>query len=150
RDNTLLQATGSVFHRAGAHAIRAGIDVLQNRDRITFPRAVRGSYTFSSLASFLAGNYNNAGFAQTFGATFVEQTNPNIGSYIQDEWHARPGLTVNLGLRHDVQFLETIHTDTNNLSPRIGAALALGSRQQTVVRGSAGLFFDRIPLRAVA
>ena len=36
---------------------------------ITFPRSVRGSYTFSSLANFLSGTYNNAGFTQTFGVT---------------------------------------------------------------------------------
>ena len=41
--------------------------------------SVRGSYSFSSLANFLAGVYNNAGFTQTFGVSEVSQTNPNIG-----------------------------------------------------------------------
>ena len=69
-------------------------------------------YTFSSLANFLAGVYNNAGFTQTFGATDVSQTNPNLGIYVQDEWKMQPALTLNLGLRYDLQFLETINTDT--------------------------------------
>ncbi len=54
---------------AGAHALRAGVDFLYNDDDITYPRSVRGSYTFSSMANFLSGTYNNAGFAQTFGNT---------------------------------------------------------------------------------
>ena len=75
----MYQVVNNLSHQAGAHAVRAGVDFLYNDDRITFPRAVRGSYTFSSLANFLAGTYNNAGFTQTFGATEVSQTNPNLG-----------------------------------------------------------------------
>ena len=74
------------------------------------PRSVRGSYTFSSLANFLAGTYNNAGFTQTFGTSVVSQTNPNLGLYAQDEWKVSPRLTLNAGLRYDLQFLETIDT----------------------------------------
>jgi hypothetical protein len=150
RVNTLVELAGSVSHQTGSHALRAGINVLENRDRITFPRAARGSYSFSSLAAFLTGTYNNAGFAQTFGATDVKQHNPNLGTFVQDEWHPRAGLTINLGLRYDVQFLETIATDANNLSPRIGVAWSPAGSERTVLRGSAGLFFDRVPLRAVA
>ena len=61
-----------------------------------------------------------------------------------------PRLTLNLGLRYDLQFLETINTDTNNLSPRVGIAWSPFDAGSTVVRGSAGLFYDRVPLRALA
>jgi hypothetical protein len=148
RVNTLYQIVDNVSHQAGAHALRGGVDFLFNDDTITFPRSLRGAYTFSSLDSFLAGVYNNAGFTQTFGATTVSQTNPNVGMYVQDEWRAGSGLTVNAGLRYDLQFLETIDTDTNNLSPRLG--LAWSPSRRTVVRGSAGLYYDRVPLRALA
>jgi hypothetical protein len=109
---------------------------------------VRGSYTFSTLASFLAGTYS--GFAQTFGDPVVSQANPNVGVYIQDEWRAGSRLTLNLGLRYDLQFLETIRTDTDNVSPRAGFAWTPAASHTLVVRGNAGLFFDRVPLRAVA
>ena len=62
-----------------------------------------------------------------------------------------PGsLTLNAGLRYDLQFLETIHTDSNNLSPRVGFAFTPFDSGSTVIRGSAGLYFDRLPLRALA
>ena len=75
---------GHVSHQAGAHALRAGVDFVFNDDTITYPRSLRGSYAFSSLANFLTGNYS--GFTQTFGDPVVSQTNPNVGMYVQDEW----------------------------------------------------------------
>ena len=150
RLNKMFQIVNNLSHQAGAHALRAGVDFLYNDDLITFPRSVRGSYTFSSMANFLTGVYNNAGFAQTFGITELGQTNPNLGVYAQDEWKVTPDVTLNLGLRYDLQFLETINTDTNNVSPRVGIAWSPFESRRTIVRGGAGLFYDRVPLRALA
>jgi hypothetical protein len=150
RVNRMYQVVNNLSHQAGAHAIRIGADLLYNDDRISFPRAIRGTYTFSSLANFLAGVYNNAGFTRTFGATDVSQTNPNIGVYVQDEWKLSPSVTLNAGVRYDLQFLETINTDTDNISPRVGVVWSPFDSRRTIVRGSAGLFYDRVPLRALA
>jgi hypothetical protein len=147
RVNTMYQVVDNLSHQAGAHALRAGVDFVFNDDTITYPRSNRGSYSFSTLAAFLAGNYS--GFSQTFGDPVVSQTNPNIGMYGQDEWKVRPSLTLNLGLRYDLQFLQPIDSDTNNMSPRAGFAWSPAAHD-FVVRGSAGLYFDRVPLRAVA
>jgi hypothetical protein len=148
RENTLFQVVNNLSHRAGAHALRAGIDFLYNDDTITFLRTFRGSYTFSSMANFLAGNYS--GFSQTFGDPVVNQGNANIGFYVQDEWRASSQLTLNAGLRYDLQFLETIDTDTDNVSPRVGFVWSPTASSSLLVRGGAGIFFDRVPLRAVA
>ena len=122
RTNKMYEVVDNLSHQRGAHALRAGVDFLYNDDTITYPRSIRGAYTFSSLANFLAGTYNNSGYTQTFGTTAIAQTNPNVGVYAQDEWKVGPGLTVNAGLRYDLQFLETINTDKNNVSPRLGFA----------------------------
>jgi hypothetical protein len=150
RLNKMYQVVDNLSLQTGAHALRAGVDFLYNDDHITYPRSVRGSYGFSSMANFLAGIYNNAGFTQTFGESQVAQTNSNIGVYIQDEWKAADRLTLNLGLRYDLQYLESITTDTNNVSPRVGFAWTPTESRNFVVRGSAGLFYDRVPLRALA
>ena len=150
RFNYLYEVADNLSHRAGAHALRVGVDFLYNDTDITYPRSIRGAYTFSSLANFLSGTYNNAGFTQTFGNTEVAQTNPNVGFYGQDEWKVNSHLTLNLGLRYDLQYLKTIATDTNNVSPRAGLAWSPFASRRTIVRGSFGLFYDRVPLRALA
>ena len=150
RLNRMVQVVDNLSHQAGAHAMRVGVDFLINSDTITYPRSVRGAYVFSSLPNFLAGVYNNAGFTQTFNENVVSQTNPNVGVYAQDEWRVGPRLTVNAGLRYDLQFLKTINTDRNNISPRLGFAWTPLDSRRMLIRGSAGLFYDRVPLRAVA
>lgn len=150
RKNRLIELVDNVSYQAGTHALRAGGNFLYNSTTITYPRTLRGSYSFSSLANFLGGVYNNAGFTQTFGNAVNSQTNPNVGLYFQDEWKVTPRFTLNLGVRYDLQFLESIHTDTNNVSPRGGFAWSPFASRRTVVRGSFGLFYDRVPLRALA
>lgn len=150
RLNKMLQVVDSLSHQRGAHALKVGADFIYNVDTIHFPRAYRGAYTFASLANFLSGTYNNLGFTQTFGVVDVHQTNPNVGFYAQDEWRAASGVTLNLGLRYDLQMIEAVDTDRNNVSPRVGLAWAPFGARDTIVRASAGLFFDRVPLRALA
>ena len=150
RVNTMYQVVDNLAYQVGRHAVKTGVDLLFNDDTITYPRSNRGAYTFSSLASFLAGTYNNAGYTQTFGVSSVSQRNPNVGVYAQDEWKVAPGVTLNAGVRYDLQFLQTIETDTNNVSPRVGVAWTPFGSNATIIRGSAGIFYDRVPLRAVA
>ena len=150
RLNRLAEAADNFSYRAGAHALRIGTEFLYNGDTITFPRSFRGSYSFSSLANFLSGTYNSSGFTQTFNNDVVHQTNPNIGWYAQDEWTVSGRLTLNLGVRYDLEYLRTIVTDRNNLAPRGGFAWAPFASRRTVVRGGFGLFYDRVPLRPLA
>lgn len=150
RVNKTTELVNNLSYQAGAHAIRGGVDVLYNDTVITYPRAVRGSYSFSSLANFLSGTFNNGGFTQTFGSPLVALTNPNVGMYVQDEWALSSRVTVNAGLRYDLQYLQTIETDTNNLSPRLGVVWSADAASRTIVRVSGGRYYDRLPLRALA
>jgi hypothetical protein len=150
RFNNLYEVADNLSRHSGAHALRVGADFLYNDTTIVYPRSNRGAYTFSSLANFLSGTYNNAGFTQTFGNSSIGQTNPNIGFYVQDEWKASSRLTFNVGARYDLEFVKTIATDRNNVSPRAGFAWTPFASRRTVVRGNFGIFYDRVPLRAVA
>jgi Carboxypeptidase regulatory-like domain/TonB dependent receptor len=148
RDIDLYEVVDNVTVERGAHSFKFGADFLYNRINITFPGATQGAYTFSSLANFRAGRY--AQFQQAFGDPAQFQSNPNFGVFAQDEWRLRPGLTVNAGLRYDVQWLpDPIETDANNVAPRVGLAWAPGDRK-TVIRASYGIYYERVPLRATS
>ena len=148
RDINLFELIDNVSTQRGAHSPKAGIDLLYNRVNIAFPGAIQGVYNFTSLNNFLSGTYST--FQQAFGAPSQYQSNPNVGFFVQDEWRVRSNFTVNAGLRYDLQFLPSpIKTDPDNLAPRIGFAYSPGDRK-TVFRGSFGLYYDRIPLRATS
>lgn len=148
RDLDVFQVNDTITVQRGAHLFKSGADLIVNSLDIQFPGALPGTYTFSSLANFRSGVY--AQFQQAFGEPRQTQRNPNLALFVQDEWRAGGNLTVNLGLRYDAQGIDDpISTDWNNLSPRVGFAWAPGSRR-TVVRGAFGIYYDRIPLRAVS
>lgn len=164
RLNYLGELVDNLVLQRAAHTIKAGADFLYNDDRITYPQSLLGSYSFAciyttgtapagktSCANGLStGNYNAQGFTQNFGTSSVQQTNPNVGLYLQDEWKLSSSLTLNAGVRYDLEFLQTINADKNNVSPRIGFAWSPYKAHRTVVRGSYGLFYDRVPLRPLA
>jgi hypothetical protein len=144
----VYQVNDTLTLQRGDHLFKTGVDVLYNRLEIDFPGALAGSYTFSSLANFRNGVFTQ--FQQAFGNPLQAQDNPNLALFAQDEWRASDTLTLSAGLRYDVQGIaDPVRTDWNNVSPRVGLAWAPGSHR-TVVRGSMGLYFDRIPLRAVS
>lgn len=81
------------------------------------------------------------------GLSYVSMDRWDIGPFIQDDWRVKPNFTLSLGLRYEWQ---TLLDDNRDIAPRIGFAYAPGSsktgRQKTVIRGGAGIFYDRIGL----
>lgn len=72
----------------------------------------------------------------------IHVANHEYSGFIQDRWHLRPNLSLDLGLRYEDQ---RINVQTN-LAPRAGFAWAPSNDGQTVVRGGIGIFFDKVPL----
>jgi len=90
-----------------------------------------------------------------------------VMAWFQDDWRATPRLTLNLGVRYDVDFnlfdqrnytrnataevLRAIgnkyggfpHTPTRDISPRVGLAYDLRGDGRRVLRGGYGLYFDQ-------
>jgi len=81
------------------------------------------------------------------GQSYISGERYDVGPFVQDDWRARPNLTISAGLRYEVQTLLADHAD---VAPRLGFAWAPGNakngRQKTVIRGGFGLFYDRINL----
>ena len=109
------------------------------------------AYTFSSLANFLSGTYNNAGFTQTFGATvgLADQSESRRLRAGRMEGQSRADAERRAALRPAVPGNDQ-HRHQQRLAARSGSPGRRLRRRRTVVRGSAGLFYDRVPLRAVA
>lgn len=149
RDIDLAELVQTLTWVGTRHAAKIGVDLLRNEVAIEFPGALQGVYSFPSLAAFLAGSYSS--YQQAFGERGTRQTNGNLGAFVQDEWRIGPRLTVNAGLRYDLQRLPApIRDDADNVSPRLGLAFDPQGDGRSVLRGSAGLFYGPVPLRAVA
>jgi hypothetical protein len=105
--------------------------------------AFPSTFTLNSLQSF------NLGLAQTYlqgaGDPVVASTNPFWAAYLQDTWKAAPGLTLDFGVRYELdQRQRPLPTTRTNIAPRFGLAWAVGSNQRTVVRAGYGIYFSPI------
>jgi hypothetical protein len=60
-----------------------------------------GRYTGDSFADFLLGDANHSQRASAY--QFGDLADNFFGGFVHDDWHATDRLTVNLGLRYDVQ-----------------------------------------------
>src|SRR5262249_39497359 len=70
-----------------------------------------------------------------------------FGLFAQDQIMARTNFSIALGLRYDKQnFLG----DKNNFSPRLSFAYSPDKKRKTVLRGGAGVFYDRTGLSPIA
>ena len=74
-----------------------------------------------------------------------------ISGFLQDDWRIRNNLTLNLGLRYDVEIIKDIPdwpapTDKDNLDPRVGFAWDVKGDQKWAVRGGFGRFTQQHPI----
>jgi Carboxypeptidase regulatory-like domain/TonB dependent receptor len=169
----------------GNHSIKFGADLRYARNlRVPSDSNRAGEITFSAtdtenttlstpgglgLATFLLGDVTNfARYVST--STNAKESQKIIFSYAQDTWRVTPNLTVNLGLRWEFYFPETVNgagqggfadittgtfrvagygpfdtamnvkKDYNNFAPRVGIAYQLDPK--TVIRAGYGRSFD--------
>ncbi|MGD0668095.1 MAG: carboxypeptidase regulatory-like domain-containing protein [Bryobacteraceae bacterium] len=103
-------------------------------------------------AGFTAAQIQSLGggpsrFTIQSGLSYVNMTRYDAAPFFQDDWKMKPNLTLSLGMRYEVQ---TLVSDDHDFAPRLGFAWAPGTakngQQKTVIRGGAGIFYDRIGL----
>ena len=116
-DATRVQAADSISFVAGGHSMKAGVDAL-----------------FDSHAA-------------TFGARGTMPTiRPDVSSYaafVEDAWRAGRTVTVDLGVRYDLQTMPLVPRDANNVAPRVG--LSWAGTEHSVIHASYGIFYGMTP-----
>jgi len=170
-----FQWSDTLHHDHGAHALKLGADVLIARIRFFIAQNFSGSYNFGSLESF-GRNLNRQpqplpvdDYLQAFSGLGEHGvvTHPNftsIAGFVEDMWRLRPSLTLNIGLRYDLQTvakpqiknpseaLQAANLDTsvlpidkNNFAPRIGMAWSPTPNSRLLLRAGYGIFYALTP-----
>jgi hypothetical protein len=171
-DNT-FQYQGSVTINRGAHNIKIGAALIR-RQALNFQNNYGiGSWGFNTihsdptgLAALLQGDYFSVQRSNSLVPPHYRLWEPSV--YLQDDWHATPTLTLNLGVRYDVftPFTEVKNAISNfdpatasivvanqnganqyaglnptwtNVAPRIGFAYTV--TPGTVLRGGFGISY---------
>ena len=84
-------------------------------------------------------------YEQGFGNPSYIETRPFTAGYWQDSWQVRPNLTLNYGLRYEVDSqYGPLNTYKKDFAPRVSFAWDPGSDQKTVIRGGYGIFYSPI------
>ncbi len=167
------QFTENFSWTIGRHNTKFGADFNYLPLSATFAVNYGGVYDIGSFAAFpqpfptlnpvqAYGAGLPGDFIQGLGSPSDSFHNVPIGAFWQDSWRVNPNLTLNYGVRYDVEippsfkpvtplgqdgynFLglqKGIQTDTNNIQPRVGMAWDPKGDGKTVVRASYGMFYD--------
>jgi hypothetical protein len=178
-----LQLYDMVTWVRGVHAWKFGLDVIRSNYVEKDVRNVRGDFRFRgrntnpanatstgfrSFADFLFGLPDST--QRQVGAEPADLTGWQVAGFVQDDWRVKPWLTLNLGLRYELQTPLTeatgrianfipelgqavlsgdprypeslVETDRDNWGPRVGFAARPFGDERTVVRGGAGIYFS--------
>ena len=120
----------------GKHAIRAGFLVERTSIDTGERRNAGGTFTFSSLAAFNAGQPTT--FTRNTGNPRASIAQLQSGLYVQDDFRAAKSLTLSGGVRQEYQS----HIGGLQLGPRGSVIWSPLKSGKTTVRGGAGIFFD--------
>jgi hypothetical protein len=173
RTEKRYQFTDNFSWSIGRHDTKFGGDFNYIPTKAIFTVNYGGVYDFGSVAAypqpFPALNPVQAygaglpgDFIQGVGSPSDSFPNKPLGLYWQDSWRLRPNLTLNYGVRYDVEFppkfkppvglalpayqalglQKGIQTDKNNIQPRLGLAWDPKGDGKTVIRASYGIFYD--------
>jgi hypothetical protein len=146
----------------GTHDLKTGAQYIYGVTRTQNWDDTNGRFSFPSSAPFNAADprtYPERFTVRVPGGSDVLQKVHMVGLFAQDNWRVGRRLTLNLGLRYDLEVLPMSEqnnplfpdpndypVDKNNVSPRIGFSYVMDDAERSVLRGGYGLFYQRTPL----
>ena len=134
-----LQWAESLTWTRGTNLLQVGFQAPDwSRRRFDDNSNFGGTFYFSNLTDYLAGQ--PYAFIQQRGNGHVAFLEKMLGAYAQDDWQPRSNVSASFGVRYDWQ---NYFHDNNNVAPRGSFSWAFGRTHGTVLRGGAGLFYDR-------
>jgi hypothetical protein len=155
-DDTSPSNFGGTFTFAGGFApqLDAGNQIVRDAAGrpllapVTSLERYRRTLLFQSLGLSPAEIRARGGGATQFsivtGNPQARVSQIDFGGFAQDDWHLRPDLTLNLGLRYETQ---SNISSRLNFAPRVALAWAPGrgggKPPRAVIRGAFGVFYDR-------
>ena len=142
----------------GSHLVKFGYQLNYIHAESNFPTSFAGQWNFFSTTHF----YQNAPdtFTQSFGNPDTHLNDTLMGAYAEDSWKATSRLTLNYGVRYDLDLQpqglnqntsdpiqanlsKGMARDYNNFAPRVGLSYALDKNGKTVIRAGYGMFYDK-------
>jgi outer membrane receptor protein involved in Fe transport len=123
----------------GKHLIKGGINVPDlSRRGVDNNLNAAGTFYFASLQDYIAQRPYT--FIQQQGNGHVVFLEKILGLFAQDDIRLRPDLMITAGVRY---YWQNYFPGNTNLAPRFSFAYAPGGSQKTIIRGGAGVFYDR-------
>ncbi|MBP1635267.1 MAG: hypothetical protein H6Q10_1841 [Acidobacteria bacterium] len=153
----------------GRHQFKLGGQAIQNRMVVDIANFHDGYWRFAQDMALDLNDPNTYPYfwEGNIGPGAWKSPVWNFGFFGQDSWQVTDALTLNLGLRYDLErsatqgnefvdtkneqivatlggspVLEKTKVDTNNVSPRLGFVWTPTADRQTTVRGAFGYFYD--------
>jgi carboxypeptidase family protein/TonB-dependent receptor-like protein len=156
------QAYDNVFLTKGTHSFKFGANVERIQNNQFTPSRPGGEFDFQSLQDFLTNGLATLTADKASTPKGVRET--IFGAYVQDDFHFRPNLTLNLGLRYEMATVPTeahgqlaslqhltdptvvvksplfANPSLRDFEPRVGFSWDPFRNGKTAVRGGFGMF----------
>jgi hypothetical protein len=158
-DSDELQLIEDLSLTRSAHDLKGGVQASHGRSDGDFRFVRDGIYTFRTDTPFSLSNPASYPivFTQFVGPTTWDYSRWAGGIFVQDSWRSTANLTVNFGLRYDLdgsytalnslvrvdKGLHRARLDRDNVAPRLGIAWTpFRDAGRTLVRAGAGVYYD--------